>query len=412
MSIVIASPSAVTLALARFPDTSYYRSIPRLNMAKLYNNFYKRLPVRVVRVDEHLHLLNEEEIRHIRRSERLMMLAAAGLSMAGFLSYYLPIYKFPDLFPFVNLTIPIVGTTIKLPWAELLWCLFLTSIELTLLTLINIAGVHEIAVATGFVNAETKTEREEALLGIGLEKKNVEVIKYGIDPFQGLNKWMLFLFNVLLRLKGWLGNQVIRYLVRTMLGRYAVRSVLDFSGMPLYMAINAYSVYAVLRQARVIILGQTAIALLLKRLPERSLSEIEKDLLYDTLQYIAISKRDFHQNHYVLTKDLLKFFNIPPKEKHLLPDDYLDKLSRAPSSVLALCQIVILLGFILDGHISGRERFRIHELNSAGALKENASEVKTYMRNFLTGAGIEGWVEAYLSRMSETSQVRAGESFH
>lgn len=381
-------------------------------MAKLFNLFYQRLPVQRVRVDEHLHLLNEEEIQHIRRSERFMMLAAAGLSMAGFLAYYLPIYKFPDLFPFVNLAIPFVDTTVKLPWAELVWCLLLTSIELTLLTLINIAGVHEIAVATGFVSAETKTGKEETLLRIGLERKTVEVIKYGIDPFQGLNKWMLFLFNVVLRLKGWLGNQVIRYLARTMLGRYAVRTVLDFSGMPLYMAINAYSVHAVLRQARVIILGQTAIALLLKRLPSGNLSETEKDLLYDTLQYIAISKRDFHQNHYVLTKDLLEFFNISPRERHLLPDDYLDKLSRAPSAVLALCQVVILLGFVLDGHLSGRERFRIHELNRAEALEETASDVKDYMRDFLTGAGIEKWVDTYLSRINETSKAAAGESFH
>lgn len=381
-------------------------------MAKLFNLFYQRLPIRRVRADEHLHLLNEEEIRHIRFSERFMMLAAAGLSVAGFLAYYLPIYKFPHLFPFVNLAMPFTGTMIKLPWGELLWSLLLTSVELTMLTLINIAGVHEIAVATGFVNAETKTEKEDALLRIGLEKKTQEVIKYGIDPFQGLNRWMLFLFNVVLRLKGWLGNQVIRYLARTMLGRYAVRSVLDFSGLPLYMAINAYSVHAVLRQARMIILGQTAIALLLKRLPILELSATEKELMYDTLQYIAVSKRDFHQNHYVLTKDLLALFNISSRERHLLPDDYLDKLSHAPSRVLALCQIAIILGFILDGRLSGRERFRIYELNQAGVLHETAADVKGYMRDFMTGTGIERWVNSYLSRMSEQSKAAAGESLH
>ncbi len=37
----------------------------------------------------------------------------------------------------------------------------------------------------------------------------------------------------------------------------AVRAVLDFVGMPLYMAINAYAVSTVMREAKVVILGQT-----------------------------------------------------------------------------------------------------------------------------------------------------------
>jgi len=34
-----------------------------------------------------------------------------------------------------------------------------------------------------------------------------------------------FVFNLVLRLKGWLANQAIRYLVQLFLGRYAVRAL-------------------------------------------------------------------------------------------------------------------------------------------------------------------------------------------
>ena len=136
-----------------------------------------------------------------------------------------------------------------------------------------------------------------------------------------MNKWSLFLFNLVFRLKGWLGNKAIRFLTRLLLGRYAVRAVLDFAGMPLYMAINAYAVYTVMREAKVIILGQAAVGLMLQRLPEVALSSAEQDLLYDTLQYIAISKRDFHGNHYLLTKGLLDhFFRFPPKALTCCPE--------------------------------------------------------------------------------------------
>src|SRR6185436_11925961 len=154
--------------------------------------------------------------------------------------------------------------------------------------LLNLVSVHEIAAATGFITPATKPERRADVLQIGLERKSTEVIRYGIDPFEGLSKGWLLLFNFSLKLKGWLGNQVIRYLTRLLLGRYAVRTLLDFVGLPLYMAINAYAVYAVMREARVVVLGQTVIRLLLERLPALTLSGEEKELLYDTLQYIAV----------------------------------------------------------------------------------------------------------------------------
>jgi hypothetical protein len=211
-----------------------------------------------------------------------------------------------------------------------------------------------------------------------------------------MSKWVLFLFNVVLRLKGWAGNQIVRYLTRTLLGRYAVRALLDFAGMPLYMAINAYSVHAVMREAKVVIIGRTTINLLMKRLPEIELSASEKALLYDTLQYIAVSKRDFHQNHYLLTRRMLESFQIPREQSHPLPDDYFERLERATAAVRDVCQIVILLGFILDGQISWRERWKLRRLNREGILKESHAEMRRYLRGFLNGHGVDGLVGDYL----------------
>ena len=376
-------------------------------MAGLLNLFYQRLPVRLAGADEELHLLNKGEQRRIRSSERLAMVVGAALSVLGFLAYYLPIYWYPQLFPAVDVKIPWIEKTVSLPWGELFWAILLTAIELELLVFLNVAGVHEIAVATGFISPKTKAAKCGDLLQIGLEKKPVEeLVRYGIDPFEGLNKWALFAFNALFRLKGLLGSLVIRYLTRLLLGRYAVRSLLDFSGMPLYMAINAYAVRAVLREARVIIIGQTLIVLLIQRLPRWPLAAAEKSLLYDTLQYIAVSKRDFHQNHYLLTGYLLEHFQIPSEERHPLPGDYLRKLGGAPVAIGALCRLLIVLGFILDGRISGRESRKLRQLNSDGILRESREEVKSLQNDFVRGAGVEPLFERYLSRI-ETDKTTA-----
>ncbi len=378
-------------------------------MAKLYNQFYRKLPVRRIETDEHLHLLNDKELKHVNRSHLVLMIVAALLSVLGFLSYYLPIYWYPHLFPSINLTLPVIGT-VKFPWAELLWCILLTSIELYLLVLLNIAGVHEVAVATGFIKPQTKAEKADSLLDIGLEKKTTEVRQYGINPFQGLNKWALFVFNLILRLKGWFGNQVIRYLLRVILGRYAVRALLDFAGMPIYMAINALSVHTVLREARVIIMGQNVIQLLLQQLPQRALSDSEKGLVYDTLQYIAISKRDFHHNHYLLTRNLLEIFNVPVERNHPLPEDYLEKLRHTSDETKAICQLAIILGFILDGKVTNRERLEIRKLNQLGILQENYADVKNYTRDFLNGAGVDSWSYTYLLRIKQTGKLAIWQS--
>src|SRR5262249_24313964 len=164
-------------------------------------------------------------------------------SVFGFLAYYLPIYCYPQWFPAAQVSLPFLNAPLRLAWGAFLWGIAMALLELWGLVFLNLASVHEIAVTTGFLNADNKTEKGESLIKIGLEIRSPDVRRYGIDPFQGLNKWLLFLFNLVFRLKGWLGNKVIRFLTRLLLGRYAVRSVLDFAGMPLYMAINAYAVY-------------------------------------------------------------------------------------------------------------------------------------------------------------------------
>jgi hypothetical protein len=369
-------------------------------MGNHFKLFYQKLPARDIGADERLQSLSGREIEYIRKRQLLVMAIAALLSVVGFLSYYLPVYRYPHFFPSITLAVPLIGAEIKTPWAELLWCMALTSIELYLLTLLNIFGAHEVAVAMGFITRATKTQRAGTVLQIGLEKKTKEVNRYGIDPFQDLDKRLLFLFNAVLRLKGWLANKVIRFLIRLLLGRYAVRALLDFAGMPIYMAINAYSVHSVMREARVVIMGQTLIDLLIARLPQHELSATEKELLYDTLQYIAICKRDFHHNHYLLTKAFLEFFHIPAEKYHRLPDDYAERLKQAPTATAAICKLIILLGFMLDGRISWRERLRFRQMNRLGVLEESYADLKRYARDFLNGAGVNSWSEAYLIRIT------------
>jgi hypothetical protein len=353
----------------------------------IFERWLRRLPVRRLPSRAAGQPLAAVAARHIRRVERTLIAAAACLAVLGFLGYYLPVYRAPQLFPAVTVPAPWLGA-VRVPWGEVLWAVVLTTVELVLLTLLNIVGVHEIAVATGVLTPENKDDRVHALLSIGLERKTTEVTRYGIDPFEGLHPWMLFLFNLVLRLKGWLANQAVRYLVRLLLGRYAVRALLDFAGVPLYMAINAYAAYAVLREAKVVLMGPEAVRELVRRLSEESPSALERTLAYDTLQFIAVSKRDFHQNHYLLTKELLDRWRVPAEARHPLPPDYLERVAAAPRRARAICEAIILAGFILDGQLSWRERRRLDTMQRLGVFPYRPADVKGWLAQFLGGGGL------------------------
>ncbi len=353
--------------------------------------------------DNVLHLLNQAERGALLNHQRRLVLAAALLSVCGFLAYYLPTYWWPALFP--SLKLNVLGHSFKLAWAETLWCISLSVIEIYLLTLLNLTGSHAVAAAIGFITPANKHDNADLLVSLGREERNTAVTQFGIDPFQGLNEWVLFAFNFVLRLKGWLANAAIRFLTRLLLGRYAVRVLLDFIGMPIYMALNAWSVYAVMRQTRVVVMGQSLIADLMTKLPDRTLSDDEQELLYDTLQFIAISKRDFHPNHYLLTRELLRHFQIPPHAEHQLPPDYLSRLRTAAPAAQALCQLIILLGFMLDGHFSWRERSRLRALQTASVIAESTDAVARHTKDFLNGAGIAAWSAPYLQSLSHLTLI-------
>ena len=112
-------------------------------------------------------------------------------------------------------------------------------------------------------------------------------------------------------------------------------------------------------------------------------------LVYDTLQYIAVSKRDFHQNHYLLTKELLELWQRArrgqaPDAGGLPRAAPRRRRPRRGRSVRSL----ILSGFVLDGQLSRRELRRLDTLQRLGILPDRPAEVRRQLRRFLAGGGL------------------------
>jgi hypothetical protein len=361
----------------------------------IYNLFYRLLPIKKVNTDNQLFLLTEEEIKSIRRKETVAIWLAALIGAMGVILLYVPQYAFPGLFP--NTDIALFSRKFTVPVVMLVYTVVLVVIEILLLTFLNIWCAHEIAVATGFLNYQQKKEKRNLLINIGLEKKNKEILKYGIDPLQGINKKALLAWNFFFILKATLSNMLFKIFIQRLCGRYAVKAVQDFAGIPIFAAWNAYGTKVILKEARVIIMGQNLIEEVCKRIrKDQQPTRAFKELLYDTLQYIAVSKRDFHQNHFVLTKNLFDIYSIEVKDKHWLEDGYYKKLHAADKEEKEVCQLLIAIGFLLDGKISFNEKSQIKELQQEGLIDLSVAEVKKYQQDFLNGRGIESLITKYI----------------
>jgi len=371
--------------------------LKKKTLRRIYSLFYRLLPVTKVNVDDELYLLNEDEITAIKKRENIAITTSAIIGALGVILLYVPYYLLPQWFQPIPFTL--MGKTFQVPVAFILYSVLLVAIEILLLTFLNIWCAHEIAVSTGFLNYENKRqpEKHNLLLDIGLEKKNKKVLSYGIDPLMGVNRKALIAWNLLFILKAALTNFLFRFFIQRVMGRYLIRAIQDFAGIPIFAFWNAYGTRTILKEARVIIMGQNLIELLMNRIKYAGgIPDDKKSIISDTMQYIAVSKRDFHQNHFLLTHNLFEFFGIEERKGHWDEKNYLSELKEADPAIRNQCLFIILLGDLLDGKISTRERVKLKNLRDLGLFDYSDQEMKQFTKDFLEGRGIEPLLQKYL----------------
>ena len=135
------------------------------------------------------------------------------------------------------------------------------------------------------------------------------------------------------------------------------------------------------------------LAVLLLYLPQYQFPQLFPS--HDTLQFIAVSKRDFHANHAYLTAKLLPIFDIPIETLHPVPPDYAQRLMKAEPTLQRFCQFIIILGLLLDGQISHKEKQRIETFHNKGILEPTVSELEALKNDFLEGRSIEHLMDKF-----------------
>lgn len=363
-------------------------------MQSPYLSFYNRLPIKKELHRDELFLFTKKEVKEVRRIEQKAILIAAFVGAMGVVFLYLPQYFWPRLFP--DQQLHLFGKSIAVPLLFLVYGGLLAVLEIFVLILLNIFFVHETSVATGFLHKQNKAESatQNLVLNIAKSKTTKAEAKYGINPFLGLNEQTIFTIVLLQKVKGMLSNALVKALAGRLGGRFMIQIVKNMLSIPVYGFWDGWATRAVLRKARSVIMGQNLINHLFDNLPPVSNDSQEfKALLYDSLQYVATSKRYFHDNHNLLTERVFERYSLDKTAQFESQKNFIQRLKVMPDAEKGICGMVMLTGFLLDERIPAREQLHIHQLYKAGIIPYNVPAVWAAHHKFMKGEPVIDFIK-------------------
>ena len=348
--------------------------------------------------ENELFLLSEEEVQALRKIRKSTFWKVGIAGAMGVILLYAPYHIFGEaLFPATDVWIPFYEEYVPIEIGFLIYSLVLVVAEIYYLTFVNIKAVASISHACGYPNTkDTNYENNiNALIAVGLEKKQKQLESIGINPYEGLAPIGVIIFQLLLRLKAAATGFLFKLLVTKALGRYALRSVIDFVGIPVYSFWNIWGARKIMNEARVRVMAPPLVKRCADVLYEQQKDNPEfRESIYDMLQLISESKRSFHYNHFLLSVTMLEKFGIEIIEEPPYNDDFIEEVPKKSQLTKDGLQKLFVFGIMIDGAISRREKKAITYLFEKQVLKYRQEEIVDWANDYFKGKGLEEFFQA------------------
>tara|TARA_B110000285_G_scaffold191467_1_gene219281 strand:- start:73 stop:1188 length:1116 start_codon:yes stop_codon:yes gene_type:complete len=338
---------------------------------------------------ERHNILTVEE--HLKQIKRNTFLKASLTGALAIIFLYLPYYIYPEWFPDTQVWVPLMEKYYAVPLLFLIYSLVLVILEVALLTLYNIAAIKNISQTYGYPNPKDKHYESDvnALVAVGLERKQKGQAALGINPFEGLFKFQVLTYTALNLMKAALTNFLFKLIVRRLLGRYALRIFVDLAGVPIYAFWNSWAANRVMNETRVRVMAAPVIKDLTEEIFETQKENQEfQDELYYILDYIAIVKRTFHYNHYLLSLSILEKFSISIDAEHQYDSEFINRIKNGSKLTQSGFSKLLLFGMLIDGKLSKKEEFLIYKMNKHGYFFYNREQSKVWTKDYFMGRGI------------------------
>ena len=320
-----------------------------------------------------------QDLKQIRF--RAMFWAAVTATIA-ILLYYIPINYFSSFFGRHYKT-RFWNYNIEVPLISIGYNIICIVLEILILTYINLRMTMRISSAIGYpqVNDEN-SEFHFFLLSQLAQEKNIKAeLQLGLNPYEKTTKWMYISILLWSKAKATVTAFIFKIIFRKLLGRYVIRIFTDISAIPIFAFWNSYATFNIYSQLLIRAHSHKLVLLYLNDLNPDVIFKIQH-LIYDCLQYIAIQKKSFNENHYLFSIQALNYFYIKPKSKHVLEKNFELKIRELDYN--CNCEIIrfMLLGMLLDGTMNRREKIALLKVSKCSIINVSKHKQNLFF-NFL-----------------------------
>lgn len=269
-------------------------------------------------------------------------------------------------------------------------------VEILFLYWDTLRSVHELTRQAGLELFGADRDSSDQALVDGLVRAALELpnpvdLSTHVDPHREVRGWQLALASLAYKAKVGVTNFLVKMLVRRVLGRVGVRSVVGafvpFVAVPVTAAWNAIVTWRVLREARVRAMGPSALAELLDAAfaDVHELSPRGALAAQRAVAAAIVRTRDPHPN---LVRMLSMVAQRAPHAGDNPLDDvalFLTSLQALAPDELRLAMRLLALAAVVDGSTSRRERQLWAQARASVGAPLEAAAFKALGRAFLRG---------------------------
>jgi len=365
--------------------------LERLAMAVL-----RRTPAHapVAGEDDPIHVLNEAEQRELHRIEqRAVWRAAMAGALSGLASASAAIWaslRFLGPGGVAHST-----TDAATYWTVVLGATVVASIfEIGFLYWDALRSVHSMATAAGlrFSESQTSEQREVALAlaRAALELPNPQGRVFGVNPHRESIRWVVALASLLYKAKIALTTFLIKLVLRTFLGHFMGRAVLELVTIPVTAAWNGVVCFMVAREARLRTMGPSAaVALVGYALEGGPLSAEGRRAAFRSVASAVVRTGDLHPNLHALLRVLVDRLGPVDFDDVDDPSRFLDELRAFSVAEQRLALRLLIIAAVIDGRLTRNERALVAEAFRACGRSLPLERVERLRSAFYGGAGVD-----------------------
>ncbi len=364
----------------------------------LYLFFKHKFKKHVPQGNKPYHLIDDEEDIGLRALQWKAIVMTSLTGVMGVCLLYLPGIVFPD--SYLSQTkhlLEIYQMELPLQPYFLGYGVLLAFLEIVVLTFIHLWVVRKIAQICDFPHRQDprRDAHIRVLFEVSLEKEDKSLLRFNLNPLAGLSYWKTLAYNLLNVLKATLSNIFIKLILSRILGRFVLRALIDLVGIPVFAFWNGMATWRVIREAKIRIMAPPLVQDLCKILAkDYQGNEAFEAHLYDMLQWIAVTKRNFHHNHLLLASQLHDTFQFAYQDKKAKSfEEILPILQRLPEEVREGLLKVFLFGLLIDGSISAAEVRFLKQLDTKLHInKALLAKLRLWAKEFVNGRGLASFL--------------------